>query len=243
MQLKIQRSQRTSTFGAVVFCLDVRADYSAEERENVRKYRLGSEVIYSSERAKRHLERAGAHLDRTQVGGVGERAAGLARGVASLAMARMSLNVSVASLAKGHHIECKDLEELLSAEDTLRDACKNVTRYLEAATTFNGSEVVIEYDRGEERVHVAQNAPPLIEYQPQTAGGPPPGQPGATQAIQPLDAQLQEFGAWLRVRWLPIEEKLVAFAKSKGWDVGADQVRVICGFAAFVVVVLFFVIV
>ncbi|HWY60516.1 MAG TPA: hypothetical protein VNW15_01310 [Rhizomicrobium sp.] len=166
MQLKIQRSQRAGgiTGGTVYFCLDVRADYTPEETENIRKYKLGSEVIYNSQAARKHLDSAGGHLDRTQVGGVGERAAGLARGAFSLAMAKMSLNISIASLGKGHHIECKDLAELLEAEETVRNACKSVTQFLETAATFNGSEVVIEYDKGEERVHITQGAPPLLSY-------------------------------------------------------------------------------
>jgi hypothetical protein len=81
-----------------------------------------------------------------------------------MALAKMQLNVTIASLGRGHHIECKDLEELLESEDTIRTACKNLTRYLEVADTFDGSELVIEYVNGEEKVHVAQNAPPLLEY-------------------------------------------------------------------------------
>jgi len=166
MQLKIQRSQRTGGVLAntVLFCLDIRADYSPEERNDINKYKLGGEAIYNSQAAKKHLDNAGAHLGRTQAGGVGERATGLARGVMSLAMAKMNLNITIASLGRGQHIECKDLEELLEAEDTVRTACKNVTRFLEAAATFDGSETVIEYDKGEEVVHITQGAPPLLTY-------------------------------------------------------------------------------
>jgi hypothetical protein len=150
----------------VLFCLDIRADYSPEQRDNIRKYKLGGQTIYNSQSARKHLETAGAHLDRTQSGGVGERASGLARGMLSMAMAKMSLNISIASLGRGHHIECKDLEELLEAEDTVRNACKNVTRYLDVAATFNGSEIVIEYVKGEEQEHIAQSTKPLLEYLP-----------------------------------------------------------------------------
>ena len=166
MQLKIQRSQRSGgVLGSTVFfCLDVRADYSPEEQSNIGKYKLGGQAIYNSQAARKHLDNAGTHLDRTQAGSVGERAAGLARGVVSLAMAKMHLNITIDSLGRGQHIECKDLEELLEAEDTVRTACKNVTRYLETAATFNGSETVIEYDKGEEVIHITQSAPPLLTY-------------------------------------------------------------------------------
>ncbi len=171
MQLKIQRSQRTGGVLAntVLFCLDIRADYSPEERNDINKYKLGGQVIYNSQAARRHLERAGTHLDRVDSDSMKEKAAGLARGAFSMAMAKMSLNVSIASLGRGHHIECKDLQELLESEDTLRTACKDLTRYLEAAATFNGSETVIEYDKGEEKIHITQAAPPLLAYSPSDA--------------------------------------------------------------------------
>jgi len=166
MQLKLQRSQRTRgiTASTVFFCLDVRADYTPEEKSNINKYRLGPQVIYNSRAAQKHLEAAGAHLDRTQEGPTGNRMMGLVRGATSLAMANMQLSISIASLGRGHHVECKDLEELLESEDTIRTACKNLTRYLEVASTFDGSELVVEYVNGEEKVHVAQDAPPLLEY-------------------------------------------------------------------------------
>lgn len=166
MQLKIQRSQRAGGVmgGTVLFCLDVRADYSPEEQGNIGKYKLGSQVIYNSQAARRHLDNAGTHLDRVDNDSMKEKAAGLARGALSMAMAKMSLNISIASLGRGQHIECKDLGELLEAEETVRTACKDLTRYLEAAASFDGSETVIEYVKGEEVVHITQSAPPLLTY-------------------------------------------------------------------------------
>jgi hypothetical protein len=145
-----------------------------------------------------------------------------------MAMAKMSLNISIASLGKGHHIECKDLEELLEAEETVRTACKNVTRYLEAAATFDGSEIVIDYDKGEERVHVTQNAPPLIEYQPPTSAVSEVSDAAITKA--PPGEASREFGRaiarlWAATKkyWLVLETKLRAFAAAKGWDVKCQK--------------------
>jgi hypothetical protein len=171
MQLKIQRSQRTGLVGKALFCVDIRADYSMDERVNINRYALGGQTIYNSQNARKHLERAGAHLDRTQSGSVGESVGGLARGALSLAMAKMSLNITIASLGRGHHIECKELPEMLEAEETVRNACKNLTRYLDAAATFDGSEMVVEYLNGEERMHIMQNAPPLLEYAAEKPAG------------------------------------------------------------------------
>ena len=201
MQLKIQRSQRAGgiTGGTILFCLDVRADYSPEERDNIRKYRLGSQIIYNSQAARKHLDRAGAQIERTQVGTAGNRLAGVARGAFSLAMAKMSLNISIDSLGRGHHIECKDLEELLDAESTVREACKNVTVWLAAASTFNGSEIVIEYDKGQEIEHVTEVAPPLLTYAG-TDSSPDEGSTSGEQEQQYRDPSI-EFERWLRTFW------------------------------------------
>ncbi len=166
MQLKIQRSQRMGGVIAnnVIFALDVRADYSSEERHNIDRYKLGGQAVYTSRAAQKHFANMDSHLSRVDNPSAKEKLAGLGRGAISLALAKMQLNISISSLGRGHHIECKDLEELLEAEETVRESCKNLTRYLEAAATFDGSETVIEYERGEERVHVTQSAPPLLTY-------------------------------------------------------------------------------
>jgi hypothetical protein len=159
MQLKFQRSQRAGgVLGkTVIFCLDARADYSAAEAANISKYKLGGEVVYNSQAAKRHLDAMGKHFDRTGSDRVRDQAAGLARGVTSLALAKMHLNISIASLGRGHHIECKDLAELLDAEKALMDACRNLKQFLEAAATFNGSIILVDFDDGE-KVHIAEGA-------------------------------------------------------------------------------------
>jgi hypothetical protein len=212
MQLKLQRSQRAGGLvgSAILFCLDVRADYSPAERDNIRKYKLGGQIIYNSQAARKHLENAGAHLDRTQEGTVANRTTGLARGALSLAIAKMKLNISIESLGRGHHIECKDLEELLEAEDTVRTACKNVTRYLDVAATFDGSEIVIEYDKGEEKIHVTQSAPQLLT---QFASEPEPATPIGTERRN-SDPEL-EFAQHIQDLWgKPAIRKLVFYGAS-----------------------------
>jgi len=225
----------------------VRADYSAEEQRNIQRYNLGAQVIYNSQAAKKHLEHAGAHLNRTQSGGTGERAAGLARGLASLALAKMHLNISIASLGRGHHIECKDLEELLEAEETVREACKGVTRYLDVAATFDGSQVVIDYDKGEERVHITQSLSPLIEYHaevPNPSALPPPSptveQIMGENAMEEIGRDFRRLGMMIQARWLAIEAKLTALAHAKGWDADKEQIRLVCGIAASVALLLLF---
>jgi hypothetical protein len=146
MLLKIKRSQREGGVfgGKIIFVLDIRADYAEEERANINKYKLGGEVVYNSEASKKHLANAGTAIDGS--------AGGLAKGLWSMALSGMNLNITIASLQKGHHVECKDMGELLEAEEVLRTACKNLTSWLDAAASFDGRELIVEYQGGEERV-------------------------------------------------------------------------------------------
>lgn len=140
MQLKIQRSQRKGGVfgGKAIFALNVRAEYTDEERANINKYKLGGEIIYSSQASREHLERMDRHLDGSP--------SGLLKGIGSLALAKMNLNITIASLQEGQHIECKDLAELLECEETICNACKELKRYLAAAATFDGREILVDVD-------------------------------------------------------------------------------------------------
>ncbi|HEY8948342.1 MAG TPA: hypothetical protein VIM56_05615 [Rhizomicrobium sp.] len=241
MQLKIQRSQRNGLTGKVLFCVDIRADYSPDERANINRYVLGGQVIYNSQNARRHLENAGAHLERTQVGGVGQRASGLARGALSLALARMSLNISIASLARGHHIECKDLGEMLEAEDTVRTACKDLTRYLDAAATFNGSETVVEFINGEEREHIMQSAPPLLEYTSDKAKGAEGALIQSGEFAYETDEAKSTKGASadLKRSWFAFEQNVIDIARDFGVKLNPEMVRIFVGVFGLIIFLLF----
>lgn len=241
MQLKLQRSQRAGglTGSTIHFCLDVRADYTPEERTNINRYKLGGQVIYNSRAAKRHFETAEAHLDRSQEGTVGNRVAGLARGAFSMALANMQLSISIASLGRGHHIECKDLEELLESEDAVRNACKNLTRYLEVASTFDGSEVVIEYVNGEEQAHVAEHATPLLEYSAPSSDNSEPPADFAPDRYVEMGRGARKFMDQLKDHWRRFETMVIARAKSQGWTITELHVRAACGVLGVLTLILF----
>lgn len=133
MRLRLTRSQRLSgVMGKkVLFVLKARAIYSQEEQHSIKKYKLDNQVIYNSEAARRHAANA--------------TSGGLIKGLTSAALAHMSLSITIDSLASGHEIECKDLDELLDAEDAIRTACQNLKKYLEVAECFDGREEVVEY--------------------------------------------------------------------------------------------------
>jgi hypothetical protein len=157
MQLKLKRAQRKSVLGKVIFALDARIEISAEERGLVEKYRLGDNVIYDSTARKRHTEAIDAHLDRTrehasfsdtpgaQMLGVGKTFYRLARAGISATMAGLSLRITVYSLMRGVHVECKSMEELLGAEHAIVDAAENLRTYLDVAATFDGREQIREF--------------------------------------------------------------------------------------------------
>ena len=140
MQLLLKRSQRAGGMfgGKVFFALDIRAEYTPDERSNINKYNLGGEVIYNSEASKRHLARMEAQMDS---GGMG-----VLKGFGSALLSNMSRNITIASLQKGQHIECKDLSELLASEEAVVEACKGVKAFLAAAATFDGREEVVDLD-------------------------------------------------------------------------------------------------
>ena len=130
MQLKVQHSQRKG-MTKTIFCLDVRAEYTPDEKDNINKHNLGGEVVYSSKEAQTQLQ----NLQNAQTAG---------GAILSRVLLGMNLNITIASLQKGHHIECKDLGELIDAENSVVQACKNVKGWLEVAKSFDGSEAVID---------------------------------------------------------------------------------------------------
>lgn len=139
MQLKLKRSQKTSGMlsKTAVFCLDARLDLAPAERANVEKYKLGPLVIYNSESSKKHLE----HIQAAAAG-----TGGLLKGAISIAMAKLALNITIDGLTRGQHVECKDLQELMGAEEAINAACENTKAYLDLAATFDGREIVIDFN-------------------------------------------------------------------------------------------------
>lgn len=176
MQLKLKRSQREGgVIGkTVIFCLDVRVEYDPTEKRNIERYRLFNETVYNSEASKRHLERVDANSDGTAIGEW--KALGYAL------LAAMKLNISISSLEKGHHIECKSLDELLGAENAVMSACKNLKAYLETAATFDGREVLVDFADEEPKIiaHVTTPEPMLITP-------PPPGPLAFVEETPALD--------------------------------------------------------
>lgn len=122
MKLLLRRDQRQGMLGKVVFALEVRAELSADELANIKKYKLGETELYAS-----HKLEGGSGL----------------LGVASrLAYKAIIIQVTVNDLTNGKRIECKDVIEMLAVEDQIREAAQTFAQVLAAAANFGGEEVL-----------------------------------------------------------------------------------------------------
>ena len=139
MRLFFRRSQRAGGVfsSAPIFTLDARIELTKEESELIQKYHFNKEILYSSEDAKRH---AAETLNAVSQSGWRN----LAQAALSSARLALSLKCTVESLAKGQHIECKDVAELMAAEAAITEAAQTLKGYLEAAVSFDGREQFIE---------------------------------------------------------------------------------------------------
>lgn len=137
MKLAIRRSQKEQGMmnKFVVFCLDVRGQFTPQEQDAIKRYKLGNQVIYNSEASKRHIAAGDASADGTMKGSL--------KAIASFALAGLNLNITINSLSEGQHIECKSLDEVIAAEQALLEACNVLKAYLQTAATFNGTETVV----------------------------------------------------------------------------------------------------
>lgn len=247
MQLRLKRSQRDGGVISknVIFCLDAQAAFTREEDENIRRYKLHSQCIYNSEASKRLLDRGDAAMADGSV-------RGSLRGLAFTALAAMRLNITVNSLARGQHIECKSLDELLGAEDAIHEACRNLKVYLDTAATFDGREVVVDYAQPEQPQIVAQAQPLQVLVATPTPVAAAPAAalttapaPTTTEAVIP-DAQPAAEPAFYE----PAAEVTSAYAPSYGQaahtsffsegDEGEKQKKIMIGVGVVIAAFLLF---
>jgi hypothetical protein len=157
MQLKVKRSQRATTFNNVIFMIDARMDISKQDADLIAKYKLGGLTIYDSKQRQRHMDASQDHLANSRQSaawsaGAADHLLALGKTIyklgsagARLGMAALSLRITVDSLCRGVHVECKSLDEVLEAEEAIMKAGENLRGYLETASTFDGREQVFEF--------------------------------------------------------------------------------------------------
>lgn len=125
MKLLLRRDQKSGMLGMgkIIFLLDVRAELTDEEKESIKKYKLGDTMVY----------------ERDKVINPGSGLLGLASRVA---FKMINLTISVDDLSKGKQVECKDIVEMLAVEAQIKEAAQTFKNVLDAAATFGGEEVV-----------------------------------------------------------------------------------------------------
>lgn len=123
MQLLLRREQRQGVL-KVVFSLQVRTELTAEEKAAIEKYKLADTVLYE----KVHIP---------QIGGMS-----LLGAATWLAGKAANITLKVKDLAYGKTIECKDIVEMLAAEEQVREAGKMFNAILIAATKFGGEQII-----------------------------------------------------------------------------------------------------
>lgn len=118
MQLKIQRSQRSGgMFGnKVIFGLGLRVEYSAQEKSDIAKYRLGDNgILYPA------LDMPDSQLSKIGI-------------------------VTIDGLGKGFTVECQSIADLQRVESAVVDACKQLQIYVRVAESFDGREILVNFD-------------------------------------------------------------------------------------------------
>jgi hypothetical protein len=156
MALKLKRSQSKTVMGKPQFILDARLEVSAEIRQHIDKYKLGTLVIYESAARQKHREAIAEHLEGSrdntslfapggeQMKGVGKTMWHLARAAGKGIRTSLALKITINSLISGHHIKGESMDEILEAEEAITEAARNLKAHLQVAGTFSGQEEVIE---------------------------------------------------------------------------------------------------
>jgi hypothetical protein len=102
----------------ITFMLDAQAELTPQEREFVPKYKMGSTMLYTN---------------------MADRGSGI---LGAVSRAIKGIEVNVDDLVNGKHFECKDILEMVSIEEQLKEASHNFKIILDTAAHFGGEEVI-----------------------------------------------------------------------------------------------------
>lgn len=163
MELLLSKSQKSGMMGmgAIVFVLNIKTKLTAEEQSLVRKYKMGKEVVY----------------EKMPVTGTVAGMGSLAGALTAITAKALRLIFTVDDLVKGRTIECKDILDMIAAEEQIRNAADGLWGILQASKNFEGEEVV-SYPRdgltssvGVEVHKDASISSPVEEKDPLQSGG------------------------------------------------------------------------
>ena len=112
------------------FSLHVIVDFDADEEAALNKYKFGKTTVYESPKGAAATEMFRA------IGG------SLKRSIATLAAKAMNQLLSVNDLVQGKEITCKDINEMIAAEEQVIDGCNGLARILHVCKHFEGEEII-----------------------------------------------------------------------------------------------------
>ena len=125
MELLLSKSQKSSMMGNISFVLNIRTKLNDEEQSLVKKYKMGTEIVYEKIPISANID--------------GSSTVGL---LTALTAKALKLIFTVNDLVKGRTIECKDIIEMIAAETQIRSAADSFYALLMAAKGFEGEEVI-----------------------------------------------------------------------------------------------------
>lgn len=105
--------------GKIVYTLTIKADITEQERDNLQKYGMTDELLYSD------VE--------------GDPASSVWKSIKTIATAT---TIRVSDLSQGKTIECKDFIEIMMVEDRVKSACRTLKNLLDAMANFEGEQVI-----------------------------------------------------------------------------------------------------
>lgn len=136
MKLKLRRSQKSGMTGNVTFKLFFIVDLDADEAAALKKYKFGKVVVYETPKGAAASEGLRAAVSAGGLGGIG-------RGLASTITAKAFDHIlTVNDMVNGKEIVCKDISEMIAAEEQIKDACQSLSRILYMCEHFEGEELI-----------------------------------------------------------------------------------------------------
>ncbi len=133
MKLKLRRNQQSGITGKVSFKLFFIVDLDSDEAAALKKYKFGKQIVYETPKGAAALE---GLKTASSVGGIG-------RGIAATIAAKAFDHIlSVNDMIDGKEIICKDIDEMIAAEEQIKDACQTLSRILYMCQHFEGEEII-----------------------------------------------------------------------------------------------------
>jgi hypothetical protein len=136
MKLKLRRSQKSGLTGNVTFQLFFIVDLNDEEAEALRKYKFGRLIVYETPKGAAASE---GFKVAAASGGIGDMGRSFASAMAAKAFNQI---LSVDDMANGKEVTCKDITEMMAAEEQIKDACQSLARILHVCQHFDGEEII-----------------------------------------------------------------------------------------------------